>query len=450
MVERADVVVIGAGIAGVSAAHHLSVGHGVGDVLLCDPRAPLTLTSDKSTECYRNWWPGPDDAMVGLMNRSIDLLEGWAAESDNAFNLSRRGYLYLTADESRLADIEERASLISGLGAGPVRAHRGHGDDPSYPDPAARPHGADLLIGRKVLRARFPYVSPAAVGGLHVRRAGWLSAQQLGAWLLDRAQECGTTYVPESVAAIETAHGHVTAVVLASGRRVSTERVVNAAGPLVGDVADMLEVSLPVHHEVHRKMSFRDHRGAIPRGAPMLIWDDPQELAWSAGERELLLEDPALAPLAGVLPAGAHCRPDGGDDSPVVLGLWEYRTDVRAPTFPIPDDPMYPEMVMRGLSTMVPAVGAYLERLPQPYVDGGYYTKTVENRPLVGPFGPGGVHVIGALSGFGVMAAPAAGELVAAHVVGSRVPDYSDRFLPDRYTDPGYLAGFGDLDSGQL
>ena len=35
--------------------------------------APLSLTSDKSTECYRNWWPGPGDAMVRLMNRSIDL-----------------------------------------------------------------------------------------------------------------------------------------------------------------------------------------------------------------------------------------------------------------------------------------------------------------------------------------------------------------------------------------
>src|SRR5256886_11256899 len=37
-------------------------------------RSPLSLTSDKSTECYRNWWPGPGDDMVALMNRSIDLL----------------------------------------------------------------------------------------------------------------------------------------------------------------------------------------------------------------------------------------------------------------------------------------------------------------------------------------------------------------------------------------
>jgi glycine/D-amino acid oxidase-like deaminating enzyme len=73
--HRADVVICGAGIAGISAAYHLAARQGIKDVLLVDDRPPLTLTSDKSTEAYRNWWPGPDDAMVRLMNRSIDLLE---------------------------------------------------------------------------------------------------------------------------------------------------------------------------------------------------------------------------------------------------------------------------------------------------------------------------------------------------------------------------------------
>jgi glycine/D-amino acid oxidase-like deaminating enzyme len=72
----ADVVICGAGIAGISAAYHLSVRHGMKNVLLVDEGAPLSLTSDKSTECYRNFWPGPGDAMVSLMNRSIDIMEG--------------------------------------------------------------------------------------------------------------------------------------------------------------------------------------------------------------------------------------------------------------------------------------------------------------------------------------------------------------------------------------
>ena len=183
----------------------------------------------------------------------------------------------------------------------------------------------------------------------------------------------------------------------------------------------------------------------------MLIWNDPQQLPWSEEERELLAADPTLAPLTGSLAAGAHCRPDGPSDGAIVLGLWEYRTDVRTPEFPIPEDPMYPELVMRGLSTMVPAVRDYLDRLPQPHVDGGYYTKTSENRPLIGPVGPGGFFVVGALSGYGVMAAPAAGELVARQVLGLELPEYAAFLAPDRYTDPAYRQLLVRMeDQGQL
>ena len=41
----ADVVVCGAGIAGIAAAHHLAVGHGVARVVLVDARPPLSLTA---------------------------------------------------------------------------------------------------------------------------------------------------------------------------------------------------------------------------------------------------------------------------------------------------------------------------------------------------------------------------------------------------------------------
>ena len=58
-----DVVVCGAGIAGIAAAHALTQTE-LKRVLIVDPGPPLSLTSDKSTECYRNWWPGPGDAMV--------------------------------------------------------------------------------------------------------------------------------------------------------------------------------------------------------------------------------------------------------------------------------------------------------------------------------------------------------------------------------------------------
>ena len=52
---KTDVVICGAGIAGIAAAYHLAVEQGVKEIVLVDERSPLTLTSDKSTECYHNW-----------------------------------------------------------------------------------------------------------------------------------------------------------------------------------------------------------------------------------------------------------------------------------------------------------------------------------------------------------------------------------------------------------
>src|SRR5262252_179105 len=112
-VNQTEVVICGAGIAGVAAAYHLAVRRGVTDIVLIDKRPPLSLTSDKSTECYRNWWPGPGDAMVSLMNRSIDLLEELARESGNAFRLNRRGYLFATAEPGRVGALLEAARVAS-------------------------------------------------------------------------------------------------------------------------------------------------------------------------------------------------------------------------------------------------------------------------------------------------------------------------------------------------
>ena len=51
--KRYEAVVCGAGIAGVSSAYYLMQA-GLKRILLIDQGAPLSLTSDKSTECFRN------------------------------------------------------------------------------------------------------------------------------------------------------------------------------------------------------------------------------------------------------------------------------------------------------------------------------------------------------------------------------------------------------------
>jgi glycine/D-amino acid oxidase-like deaminating enzyme len=110
------------------------------------------------------------------------------------------------------------------------------------------------------------------------------------------------------------------------------------------------------------------------------------------------------------------------------------------PRFPIAVDEQLPEIALRGLAAMAPGLGAYLANVPRAFIDGGYYTRTRENRPLIGPLAVEGAFIAGGFSGFGLMAACAAGELVAAHVTGGPLPAYAPAFLPARYEDPAYLA----------
>jgi glycine/D-amino acid oxidase-like deaminating enzyme len=455
--RTAEVVVCGAGIAGVAAAYHLAVRGGVAGVVLVDERPPLSLTSDKSTECYRNWWPGPGDAMVTLMNRSIDLLEEVARETDNRIRLNRRGYLFATADPARVPALQRAAAETSALGAGPLRHHAGAASA-YHPAPAdgfeGEPTGADLITDAALIRRHFPYLAADTVAVLHARRGGWFSGQQLGAFLLERARDKGARVIEGRVERIVTGGSRVSAVDVAtpSGTTtLATPALVNAAGPFVADVGRLLGVELPVFCERHGKIAFADPLGAVPRDAPLLIWLDPMRLAWSEEERAALAGSPAHRHLLDERSAGVHGRPEGPADSPMVLALWTDDEQRVSPTFPLAFDPAYPEIVLRGMARMIPALGTYLHRLPRCAVDGGYYTKTAENRLLAGPLPVDGAYVLGALSGFGLMAASAAAELVAAHITGTPLPAYAPAFRLDRYDDPGYRAQLAHWrETGQL
>ncbi len=335
--EQQNVVICGAGIAGISAAYHLAVVHDLQDILIIDDRSPLSLTSDKSTECYRNWWPGPGDTMVAFMNRSIDLLEQLAARHGNSFHLNRRGYLYLTGDKDRIPEMISDAEQTSQLGAGGLRIHRGRSAGDLYQP--SQPHGfspgqngADLLLDPGLLLHHYPFLTDKVAAGLHVRRAGWFSAQQFGGLLLEEARKKGVRLLQDRVASVEITHDRVSAVMLESGDRIPTSNFVNAAGPFLKPVSAFLGIDLPVFCELHLKVSAHDRLGIIPRESPLLIWQDSQKLPWRPEEAGFLKDDPASCWLLDEFPPGVHTRPEGLADSPIFLMLWEYHTQEVDPT----------------------------------------------------------------------------------------------------------------------
>lgn len=452
MSTKAEIVICGAGIAGVTAAYHLVVRHGARNVVLVDERPPLSLTSAYGTEAYRNWWS--ESSMFRFMNRSIDLLEEIAEESGNAIRMNRRGYVFLTGDRNRVGELRKEAEAVSGLGGGALREH---GDGGSYVP--SRPEGlgpdlagADLLQDADEINAVFPFLTDDTAAMLHVRRCGWMDVPSLGRWMLDRIASAGVRVVQDRITRIETRNNRVTGARLASGSTIETEKLVLAAGPLVRDAGRMLGLEIPVFMELHGKVTVEDRAGVLPPETPMLIWTDPIDLVWDDDERARRYADPATRHLTEPFPSGLHIRPRFRDGKQTFLGIWTYDTAPRAAEFPLAFDPAYPEIVLRGLARMIPGMRVYFEGADTLPVDGGYYCKTPDNRPLIGPLPVEGAYISGAHSGYGVMGSQAAGELIAAHVAGGELPDYGKAFLFSRFDglSDAEMQEMGEATRGQL
>ncbi len=444
MKQTADVIICGAGSAGVAVAYYLAVLKGITDVLVVDKHPPLTQTSAKSGENYRNWWP--NDTMVSFMNRSIELMTGLADTSGNIFNMRQNGYVYATAQAG--SALQQTINHYSRLGVGECRLHDGRSPHaytpPTTTNISADRDGADFLFDERIIQRSFPHFSPHIRSVIHARRAGAVSAQQMGMYLLNEAKKLGVEEMRGEVTAIDQDSQGVNSVhiLTANGEiRVATRVFINAAGPFVPQIAAMLGVELPVYSVLQQKIAFQDHLGSVPRSAPFTIFMDAQYLNWSDEEKAILRSEPDDQWLLGQLPGGLHIKPEGGADSIWVKLGWALNKEPETPLWDPEGTVEFPDLVLRGASTLIPGLLQYQNRISKPIMHyAGYYTRTRENLPIIGPMGVDGAYLVGALSGFGTMASCAAGELVAHWIAGDRLPAYAAKLSLARYDDPIYIA----------
>lgn len=394
MSTKAEVVVCGAGLSGIAAAYYLAK-QGVTNIKVVTAHAPLTLTSAMSTECYRDFWP--TKAMSELNGRSIELMEDRAVLTNNAFDMTQRGYAYFTGEDETRAKLQAVAESLNS----PEVPYRLYGDGPGAldvgeyepifpgslpmehftdPDATVQPRGIDILAGADATRLAFPVVGENVTAALHARRCGWLSAQQMGMDILNESKAMGVTYVNGQVTAVAAPSGTVETVTIApsdgsAAYDIATPVFVNAAGPALQAVHKLLPGrdghatdggrELDLHNELHAKVIFRDVNGVVPRDSPMMIWADSQTVWDDDGEGvEWIAEafgETMAAKLLETAPAGVHLRPYGHDS---LLLLWDHwHSDVHATEPPeldvqgLIDNEMYPEVCLRGLSKMIPALG---------------------------------------------------------------------------------------------
>ncbi len=426
---EADVAIIGAGISGLSVAYYLKKQTPSLKVVLVDGRSPHSFTSAQSGENYRDWWPQP--VMKSFIGHSIELMEGLARDTDNQISLTRNGYILATR-RTETADLMKSLNSIYG-----DKSVRQHTETHSHYDTTTASLGADVLLGRGLIKNVYTYYDDDVSTLIHLRRGGTVDSQQMGQHFMKEFRALGGKFQQGHVLAIEK---HKLFTLSLGQEKITAHKVVNAAGPFAGEVARMLGEALPLSNILQQKIAFEDVEGCIDRQMPFTIDIDDQHLDWTDEELELLEEDKAFAWVARGMPSGVHCRPEGGVNSKWVKLGWAYNCNGAEPSFEPSFDDYFPEVVLHGAAKLHPALKAYYGALPsRRNLYGGYYTMTKENWPLIGPTAVDGMYVSVGMSGFGTMAACASGELCAKWVLEGDLPDYASALSLRRYNDSSFI-----------
>jgi glycine/D-amino acid oxidase-like deaminating enzyme len=443
--QSTAIAIIGAGIAGISAAFYLSKKYGFQNLTIIDPLDPMSLTSAQSGENYRNWWPHP--VMTDFTNDSITLMEEIAVETRNRINMTRRGYALVTRREQPSDLIED---LYRGYGSSAeklIRFHRAGTSHTSYQPPLSAdwqsaPDGVDVLCDQSLIRQTFPAFQKDVATVLHVRRAGSISGQQLGQFMLEHLKDNGGRVLRSRVMEIDKGEPFTLAIQTKDDVEIiRADLVVNAAGPYLKNIAAMMGEELGVSCVYQQKIAFEDREQVVPRNLPFTIDLDGQRLSWSDEERAELESNVGTARLTKFLQGGIHCRPDGPEDGKWIKLGWAINNQPSDPHAPEPTDDYFPDIVLRAASRLQPGLSKYVGRLPRgAHHYGGYYTMTDENWPLIGPMrSVPNAFVIGALSGFGTMAACMSGSICADWIADRKTVHYAKLLSPSRADNPAMM-----------
>lgn len=415
------IVICGAGIAGIATAFYLSRLMPKAKIVLIDKNQPLSFTSSKSGENFRDYWTHP--CMEKLCSHSIDLMDDLQKEFEEAdFTMRFSGYHFISCHQQK--------SIFADDGTSTFRTRN------------------QVETDTDVIQKRHPYLTSDIKKSVFIKKAGYVDSIVMANLMLQKAKSKGLKFIEDEVKDIKKSTTGFE-VYLTKNKMITANQLVIASGPFINNLAKMLDMQFQVWNTLQRKIIIPDPLNIIPKDMPFTIFADNQYLNWSEEEKIFFKADISLHWLLQQFPGAIHIKPESG--SRIKMG-WAYSTKRVEPQWTIPQSPYFPQVLLKGASRFIPALSAYAENLPTPLIEyGGYYTRTKENWPLIGPTEMDNIFVVGALAGFGTMAACAAGELCALHMAERPLPSYAPYFHPKRNENPKIQAEIDALKGdGQL
>ncbi len=355
MTRTADVVVVGGGVVGVSAAYHLAVA-GAGRVLLLERADHLAAGSTGA--CAGGFrYQFSSEVNIRLSQASIPMIVGFSQEHGLPLDVVQHGYVFLVRSDARWPGFVAADKLQRRLG---VEAELLPPEDAAELAPGI---SLDGLVGA-TYGPRDGIADPAGLTlgyGTLARRAG--AALRLGV----------------EVSAIRTSAGRVTGVETSAGA-VGAPVVVNAAGPWAGLLATTAGVELPLEPIPRNVVT----TGPFP-GVP---------------ERRTLVIDAETS---------FYFHREGPG---VLMGMGS--ADERPSFETAPDERFVSERILpTAVRVFPPLSDAGIAR-----TWAGLYEMTPDRHPIIGPTpGVEGFYLATGFSGHGFQHAPVVGKLLAEMVV---------------------------------
>jgi sarcosine oxidase subunit beta len=370
--EGADVVIVGGGVVGTSAAYHLAAA-GAGTVLLLERAQELgTGSTGACAGGFRHQFSSRVNILLSLA--SVPMITGFTEEHGLPLDVTQDGYLFLVRGDDAwqefMAGVELQRSLgvdVEVLGA---------------------EQAADLIPGIS---------TEGLVGATFGPRDGIADPSGLTQGYATLARRAGAELrTGVEVERVARADGRVVGVVTGAGP-ISSPVVINAAGPWAGPLAATAGVDLPVE-PIPRQVIVT---GGFP-GAP---------------SRKTLVIDAATTFYFHREGPGVLMGMGGVDEKPSF--------DTRV------DEQFISDQVLPTAVRLFPPI----EEADIRHTWAGLYEMTPDRHPVIGQApGVSGFYLANGFSGHGFQHAPIVGRLLAEMIVegGARTVDVSslgvDRF----------------------
>ncbi len=353
--NTADIVIIGGGVMGVSAAYHLALRR-AGRILLLEKGQFFGLGATGT--CAGGIRHQFSTAVnIRLSTLSIEMLERFPQEIEQDIGLHRCGYLMMLSSDRTVAEFEKNVTLQHSLGVNTEWL--------DVDEIARRAPLLDLTSDPPIIAGTF-YDRDGLCDPNSVVQGYVTQARRLGAQLLTGV----------GVAAIRTEAGRVTGVETEAGA-VAAPVVLLAAGPWSAPLAASAGVDLPVV-PLRRQIAVTRPLG-IPRDMPFLIdFDQSLYFHYETG---------------GILTGMSNPHETPGEKLDVDHDWTLHHFDRAIARFPL------------------------LERAELLTQWAGLYEVTPDSQPIIGPLPAPGLYTCAGFSGHGFMQGPICGLLMAEMIL---------------------------------